>query len=446
VVVKMAAHNYATNGGFETEGTGGTATADGWAAQKSAPSPLTTGRTSSIAAGIKVGSWGWRLWQDADDAWSTGMYDSVYQSVDLTNVDKVVFSWSGRPGQSDTWTAELLIDGVQVWTPAWSGYPAVDSAVNQVVDVSAYSGTCEVRFKLAVSGDEGGPQRMGHLDLDSVRLERAYSPATSGPGDKFWCSHTNHAAGLTAAATAGAGPVGGATFGTANTDYPLAGLTDLNPAKQYREGTNGAHYLRFDLGSVKDVSLVALFNHTFAAGTTVTVEAHTSDTWATPEFTQAFTYRERDEFLRFETRRYRYWLIKWTDNTTAARLGQVWIGDHDEPEANIQTTWSEGWRYRAVVPKSGFGAGIPRRTGQKGWWLSGTFADLSEAERDEILTLIETAPAKPIVVVMDPTGSEAHMVWPERDHTEGHGVNGDADEGRSYSLPWVLAECGYGEA
>jgi hypothetical protein len=96
----------------------------------------------------------------------------LYQDVDLTDVDRIwfdaqLYAWSLNLG---TLMAKVYIDDDELWT---EDVPLSETEyLNESIDVSAYSGTCRIRFYLknyAVLGiAPGGRFRFDNLRVDLV--------------------------------------------------------------------------------------------------------------------------------------------------------------------------------------------------------------------------------------------------------------------------------------
>jgi hypothetical protein len=115
---------------------------------------------------------------------------------------------------------------------------------------------------------------------------------------------------------------------SASAAYPASNLQALPVSKPYRTtGITSSEYVEFDLGSAQAITLVAILNHNFSSGATITIKGGASANPST--FTQVMTYRQYDMFTVI-SQTYRYWRITFNDtgNTNAyLSLGYVMIGN-----------------------------------------------------------------------------------------------------------------------
>lgn len=126
--------------------------------------------------------------------------------------------------------------------------------------------------------------------------------------------------------------------------------------------------LTFDLGSSRQVRALVLADHNLSATASVTLMAHTTDSWASPSFSQALSIASPNTTL-FLDQTYRYWRLALADAANPAQvvsLGQVYLGDYFEPSH----TFSVGYQHALVAGRtlvatdSGKVAGSARGTAQ----------------------------------------------------------------------------------
>lgn len=77
--------------------------------------------------------------------------------------------------------------------------------------------------------------------------------------------------------------------GSPNSDFPIANLTDGNPAKPWRlSSTTGR--VALDLGTPRNVDIAAIIHHNLTPGLVdVIVQANTTNSWGAPPFGTTFT-------------------------------------------------------------------------------------------------------------------------------------------------------------
>ncbi len=75
--------------------------------------------------------------------------------------------------------------------------------------------------------------------------------------------------------------------------YGAANLQILNPALPFKANEKTGRVI-YDFGTAMPVALPALIHHNFDAGLSVKWQAHATDTWGAPSFSQAFTIAAKD--------------------------------------------------------------------------------------------------------------------------------------------------------
>lgn len=98
-----------------------------------------------------------------------------------------------------------------------------------------------------------------------------------------------------------------------------------------------------DLGSAKSVTAAIFVNHNWTSGGTYTLQAHTSDSWGAPAYSQALTHHA-DVIIFHLSQTYRYWRIRIQDGSNPdgyVELGRWFLGTYVEPSANFRYDWTE---------------------------------------------------------------------------------------------------------
>lgn len=121
----------------------------------------------------------------------------------------------------------------------------------------------------------------------------------------------------------------------------VATLPSSNVANEFRKrvwrtGTStAAEWIVFDLGSAKAVTAVILLDHTLTnSDTLIKLEAHTSDSWGAPSFSQALTWAEDIISAVFASQSYRFWRVSFTKSAAAESrdIGRIFLGPHESTE------------------------------------------------------------------------------------------------------------------
>ena len=197
------------------------------------------------------------------------------------------------------------------------------------------------------------------------------------------------------------------TANSADSFYPVSNLQDNQSIKEYRtaSGTDVA-YVVIDLGSAQSIDAIFvagnMVERTLAA-TSLTLEAHTSDSWGSPSFTTTFTDIQNGlAYDKFASQSYRYWRLT-LDNTGAsyAGCGAIFLGTViSQP---ISFGWSIGTSSNTQVIRGLFGQIYANERNYKKY-LNLPFNTLNKSEMEAILTMIKTIQiSKPIWVVADET-------------------------------------------
>lgn len=134
----------------------------------------------------------------------------------------------------------------------------------------------------------------------------------------------------------------------------------------WRTTTSGpTERLVIDLGSAKAVTAIILLDHSLtAADSAIKIEAHTSDSWGAPSFTQNLTWAEDIIAQTFASQTYRYWRLSFTKVSVAVSrdIGRIFLGTYaetehqpdfsgydesrDDPSRNAKTLGGQTWTDR----------------------------------------------------------------------------------------------------
>ena len=134
-----------------------------------------------------------------------------------------------------------------------------------------------------------------------------------------------------------------------------ANVVDPQPSKVWRSTGDTAEWVKFDLGSAKQITCIGLFNFNFTSGATVTLQANASDSWGAPSYSQALTIAADSDsvvlkrLVYFLDQTYRWWRITIADASNPdgyVEIGRVAAGQYYAPTRNIQ----EQYRYQGQDP------------------------------------------------------------------------------------------------
>jgi hypothetical protein len=117
---------------------------------------------------------------------------------------------------------------------------------------------------------------------------------------------------------------------------PVENLANEFRRKVWRTGTSTAtERVVIDLGAATAITAVILLDHTLtAADSNILLEAHTSDSWGAPSFSQALTYAADVIGLTFASQNYRYWRLSFTKSAAGETrdIGRLFLGPYVELE------------------------------------------------------------------------------------------------------------------
>jgi hypothetical protein len=118
----------------------------------------------------------------------------------------------------------------------------------------------------------------------------------------------------------------------ASSDMPNFEVINLqNQRLAVKWGTDSASsqtvVVTFPTASAYSITTAAILGHNIVSGTTVYIQAHTSNSWGSPSFSTALTVIENGAILKFITaQEYQYW--RFLINQGDLEIGRVWLGDH----------------------------------------------------------------------------------------------------------------------
>lgn len=129
---------------------------------------------------------------------------------------------------------------------------------------------------------------------------------------------------------------------TITSSSEVAGLPDDNVvddfvAKKWRTTGDTGEWIKFDLGSEKDITMIALFGYNLTSGATVTLQANSEDNWTSAPYSKAITWNER-ALVKFIAEKYQWWRIYFEDAAnpdTYIEIGRICCGAYYMPPVNI---------------------------------------------------------------------------------------------------------------
>jgi hypothetical protein len=148
-----------------------------------------------------------------------------------------------------------------------------------------------------------------------------------------------------------------ASVSTENAIYPKENLYDDRPSKPFYWTSKLAQEIIINLGAITLVELIAIFNHTLLQAATVTAEANNAGFPGAPLWSQNFTWREYDMYMR-PLQSYQFWRVYINDatNPLVPRIGELWMGDLSQfTQAHVQPGREDGKTFHADEKQTGYG-------------------------------------------------------------------------------------------
>jgi len=119
-------------------------------------------------------------------------------------------------------------------------------------------------------------------------------------------------------------------------------------------GDISSQWIKFDLGSATKITCICLAGGNWTSGATLTLQAHASDSWGAPSYSQALTIATDSDsvpwkhLVFFLDQTYRWWRLTWTDGSNPdnrLKLARVLAGEFYELTRNFarrtRITWSD---------------------------------------------------------------------------------------------------------
>jgi len=115
--------------------------------------------------------------------------------------------------------------------------------------------------------------------------------------------------------------------------YPAANIQNGRLSKRWRSTSPTAQTIVFNLGSAMTVDTVAVLGHNLESSAAITIEAHTSDSWATPALSAISLTYNADTILQYwgSAAVFQYWRFTLDDATNSdgyVEAGRLWLGEY----------------------------------------------------------------------------------------------------------------------
>ena len=181
--------------------------------------------------------------------------------------------------------------------------------------------------------------------------------------------------------------------------------------KKWRTTGDTAEWIKFNLGSAKKITAIALFGHNLTNAATITLEAHASDAWGAPTYTKVMTWGELC-IIEFIDQTFQWWRITIADAAnpdTYIEIGRICMGEYIEPGINITHDVQKSW-YDPSLKEVTEGRQVYVIIKTKYREYSINYDTIDRTLQDQIETLFRAVGnTEPFVFVLDPTD------YPEED-------------------------------
>ena len=126
------------------------------------------------------------------------------------------------------------------------------------------------------------------------------------------------------------------------TGFPASNVAHIWHTRHWRTTAISGQWIKFDLGSIKQTQCVIIkYHNKLSTSGYIAIEANSSDSWASPAFSENMGDYVEDEILIYffpADKWYRWWriYINDPDNTDGyLRMGRIYLGKYFGPERHF---------------------------------------------------------------------------------------------------------------
>ena len=135
------------------------------------------------------------------------------------------------------------------------------------------------------------------------------------------------------------------TVSSEDTDWPKENLQDHRHTLFWQSTGVSDEWIKWDLGSAKDVKAFVLKYHNFTSGATVKIQANSSDSWTSPPLDVTLSIVSGAMQKMWDTpQSYRWWRLYMDDDSNSdgyLRVGRIFCGLWKSPSVNFN--WRRPW-------------------------------------------------------------------------------------------------------
>jgi len=207
----------------------------------------------------------------------------------------------------------------------------------------------------------------------------------------------------------------------AATDLGDDNVVDYQPSKIWRTNSAQAEWIKFDLGAATLLTCLGMFNFNLTETATVTLEAHASDSWGAPSFSEVLAVATDSDsvvykkLIWFGSETYQWWRITLDDypaNTdNYLQIGRIAAGAYYEPSRNIADNYAftpNDPSERERVP----GAFTPSRSRGRYDTIAVDIPFVDRTQRDKWNTIFrKIGNENPVILSLDPTDQPTVDSW-----------------------------------
>lgn len=110
--------------------------------------------------------------------------------------------------------------------------------------------------------------------------------------------------------------------------YFVSNIKEQQLSKVWKSTSGSGQWILIDFGSAQSVKGVFVAGHNLLSGSTIKIQANSSDDWTSPPVDESLTYGEICYKLFSSAQSYRYWRVYLDDSSLSEiSVGRVFLGD-----------------------------------------------------------------------------------------------------------------------
>lgn len=214
-----------------------------------------------------------------------------------------------------------------------------------------FSGTTDLEYIIEIDGIGAGAE----VAQATFKWTSAFADGWNATGVATATTDTTLNNGVTIRFASGTGAdfaLGDRWYFKAVNLFSAGKMIDLDRDTRYRSAALGApNTIVVDLGSAKAVKALVLYDHNFSSGVTLTIQAHTSDSWGAPDFSEVVAYNaSKNIYYLSATTTKRYWRLTVLDAGNSdgyIEIGEMILASYFEVSKMYE--WGPGRNNRSII-------------------------------------------------------------------------------------------------